>query len=100
MGFSIINGACLAMAGVGRPADEQRVRHFVSTIQILSGVSVLIYNDAVAALASGTGGKLNGVVVIRYLWYYVNQYIVTIGNYCVLCMILVQWNWYYHVFDV
>lgn len=50
------------MAGVDRPADKDRVKLWVH--EVLPGVPVQIGNDAVIALASGTKGKLFGVVVI------------------------------------
>lgn len=53
---------CLGMAGVGRPADRERVARWVR--DILPGAPAAIHNDSVIALASGTRGQLYGVVVI------------------------------------
>jgi N-acetylglucosamine kinase-like BadF-type ATPase len=52
----------LGMSGVGRPADVQLVRRWVA--EILPQAYAYVDNDAVAALASGTGGDLYGVVII------------------------------------
>ncbi|MCB0053227.1 MAG: ROK family protein [Caldilinea sp.] len=52
----------LGMSGVGRPADAQLVRRWMG--EILPKAHTYVDNDAVAALASGTGGDLYGVVVI------------------------------------
>lgn len=52
----------LGMSGVGRPADAQLIRRWMA--EILPGSYTFVDNDAVAALASGTGGDLYGVVVI------------------------------------
>ncbi|HQY93051.1 ROK family protein [Caldilinea sp.] len=52
----------LGMSGVGRPADAQLVRRWMA--EILPHAYAYVDNDAVAALASGTGGDLYGVVII------------------------------------
>jgi len=52
----------LGMSGVGRPADVQLVNRWMA--EILPRARTFVDNDAVAALASGTGGDLFGVVVI------------------------------------
>ncbi|MBW7883401.1 MAG: ROK family protein [Caldilineaceae bacterium] len=52
----------LGMSGVGRPADAAMVRGWIG--EMLPGVMALVDNDAVAALASGTGGDLYGLVII------------------------------------
>jgi len=52
----------LGMSGVGRPADVQLVNRWMA--EILPKAHAFVDNDAVAALASGTGGDLFGVVVI------------------------------------
>lgn len=57
-----MHGVCLGMAGVDRPADKERVQAWVH--EVFPGVNVQTSNDAVVALASGTKGKLFGVVVI------------------------------------
>lgn len=55
-------GACLGMGGVERPSDRERIEAWIR--EILPGVPAAIYNDAVVALTSGTGGEIYGVVVI------------------------------------
>jgi len=58
-------GVCLGMSGVDRPEDKTRVMEWVfSVLPSLTPDSVLISNDAVVALASGTGGVVDGIVVI------------------------------------
>ncbi len=57
-----IAGICLGMAGVDRAGEQTIVAEWVA--EVLPGVQALIYNDALVALASGTGGDLYGVVVI------------------------------------
>uniref|UniRef100_A0A7C1FHA0 ROK family protein n=1 Tax=Caldilinea aerophila TaxID=133453 RepID=A0A7C1FHA0_9CHLR len=52
----------LGMSGVGRPEDARRVRQWVA--EILPHAYTYVDHDAAAALASGTGGDLYGVVVI------------------------------------
>lgn len=52
----------VGMSGVGRPADVQLVRSWLA--EMLPHAYAYVDNDAVAALASGTGGDLYGVVVI------------------------------------
>jgi N-acetylglucosamine kinase-like BadF-type ATPase len=53
---------CLGMSGVDRPEDRTRVEAWMASL--LPSARALIHNDAVIALASGTGGELFGVVVI------------------------------------
>ena len=57
-----MQGVCLGMAGVDRPSDKERVQGWVH--EVIPKVHVQTSNDAVIALASGTKGKLFGVVVI------------------------------------
>ena len=54
---------CAGLSGVDRPSDRA---HFAEVITdwFHTDVRVLVHNDAVAALASGTGGHLTGVVLI------------------------------------
>ena len=67
------------MSGVDRPSDKLQVTGWIhellkhlnhkyktgeETEKEVEGSSILVYNDAVAALASGTMGKLQGAVVI------------------------------------
>ncbi len=53
---------CLGMSGVDRPDDATELQDTVQRWYPHS--KVCVYNDAVAALASGTGGVLHGCVVI------------------------------------
>jgi N-acetylglucosamine kinase-like BadF-type ATPase len=53
---------CLGMAGVDRAGEQAVIAAWVAAV--LPGVPASIYNDALVALASGTGGELYGVVVI------------------------------------
>jgi N-acetylglucosamine kinase-like BadF-type ATPase len=57
-----VAGICVGMSGVDRPADRARVQEWLH--RLMPATPALIYNDAVAALASGTGGVLFGVVVV------------------------------------
>lgn len=52
----------LGMSGVGRPEDVRRVRQWVA--EMLPRAYAYVDHDAAAALASGTGGDLYGVVII------------------------------------
>jgi len=52
----------LGMAGVDRPEDERKMKEWVAAL--LPQAQIHVYNDAIAALASGTEGKLFGVVAI------------------------------------
>lgn len=53
---------CLCLSGADRPADIVLVEGWVRTR--LPRAQISVYNDSVAALASGTGGQLYGIVVI------------------------------------
>jgi N-acetylglucosamine kinase-like BadF-type ATPase len=73
-----VDAVCLSVSGVDRPRDSELVRSWIrqhlhpisllneteNIVDHSSSSSVLIYNDAVAALASGTQGRLHGLVVI------------------------------------
>lgn len=88
---SSVRAVCLAVSGVNHPTDQQRIliwlrllffygsilqRCFVTLLSQLlflsylnrdifpSNVRLYVQNDAVAALASGTMGKLRGCVLI------------------------------------
>jgi N-acetylglucosamine kinase len=54
--------ACLGMAGLDRKEDLQILQDIAATV--LPGLPVRIVNDAEIALAGGTGGRRQGVVVI------------------------------------
>ncbi|MQL96155.1 hypothetical protein Taro_028828 [Colocasia esculenta] len=58
-----VRAVCLAVSGVNHPTDQQRIRGWLRDI-FPSHVKVFVENDAVAALASGTMGKLHGCVLI------------------------------------
>lgn len=65
---------CLCMSGVDRPQDILRVRQWIAAMlphlaeteggELEGNERILVYSDAVAALASGTDGDLYGIVVI------------------------------------
>jgi N-acetylglucosamine kinase len=59
--FNDVAGICLCLAGVDRPADRELIAGLVSAIYPFP--RVVIHNDAVGALAAGTG-RLLGVVII------------------------------------
>lgn len=54
---------CLAVSGVNHPTDEYRILSWLRQI-FPSHVRLFVQNDSVAALASGTMGKLHGCVLI------------------------------------
>eukprot|EP00897_Mesotaenium_endlicherianum_P009681 jgi/Mesen1/8741/ME000052S08173 len=58
-----VRGLCLGMAGVDRPPDVQKVEAWLREI-FAHEPHISVHNDAVAALASGTGGQLAGCVLI------------------------------------
>ncbi|OAY71333.1 N-acetyl-D-glucosamine kinase [Ananas comosus] len=60
---SAVSAVCLAVAGVDHPIDQQRLLNWLREI-FPSHVKLFVQNDAVAALASGTMGKLHGCVLI------------------------------------
>ncbi len=53
---------CLGMSGVDRPEDKARINVWLE--ELLPGVPAIAQNDAVIALASGTRGRLFGIVLI------------------------------------
>ncbi len=57
-----IGTLCLGMAGVDRPQERTLVNSWIE--RLLPNVPILLYNDALIALASGTGGDLCGLAVI------------------------------------
>ncbi len=59
---SDIQAVCAGMAGVDRPAERSMLQGWF--IELFPAIPTLIHNDALIALASGTGGDLYGVVVI------------------------------------
>uniref|UniRef100_A0A2P2JZ10 N-acetyl-D-glucosamine kinase n=2 Tax=Rhizophora mucronata TaxID=61149 RepID=A0A2P2JZ10_RHIMU len=60
---SAVRAVCLAVSGVNHATDEQRILNWLRYI-FPSHVQLYVQNDAVAALASGTMGKLYGCVLI------------------------------------
>ncbi|GAV59991.1 BcrAD_BadFG domain-containing protein [Cephalotus follicularis] len=60
---SNVGAVCLAVSGVNHPTDQQRILNWLRDI-FPSHVRLYVQNDAVAALASGTMGKLHGCVLI------------------------------------
>ncbi|KAJ7960584.1 N-acetyl-D-glucosamine kinase [Quillaja saponaria] len=60
---SSVRAVCLAVSGVNHPTDQQRIMNWLRDI-FPSHVRLYVQNDAVAALASGTMGKLHGCVLI------------------------------------
>lgn len=60
---SNVCAVCLAVAGVNHPIDQERMLDWLREI-FPSHVKLFVENDAVAALASGTMGKLHGCVLI------------------------------------
>lgn len=60
---SAVRAVCLAVSGVNHPTDQQRILTWLRDI-FPSRVKLYVRNDAVAALASGTMGKLHGCVLI------------------------------------
>ncbi|KAK1426370.1 hypothetical protein QVD17_15041 [Tagetes erecta] len=60
---SAVRAVCLAVSGVNHPTDQQRILDWLSDI-FASDVEFFVENDSVAALASGTMGKLHGCVLI------------------------------------
>ncbi|KAL9252524.1 N-acetyl-D-glucosamine kinase-like protein [Drosera capensis] len=58
-----VRAICLGVSGVNEPKDQERILNWLR--HIFPGlVNLYVYNDAVAALASGTMGKLHGCVLI------------------------------------
>ncbi|KAK1282646.1 hypothetical protein QJS10_CPB22g00201 [Acorus calamus] len=60
---SSVRAVCLAVSGVNHPTDQQRILAWLKEM-FPSHVKLFVQNDAVAALASGTLGKLHGCVLI------------------------------------
>ncbi|KAI6698769.1 hypothetical protein NL676_018888 [Syzygium grande] len=60
---SAVRAVCLAVSGVNHPTDQQRIVNWLREL-FPSYVRLYVQNDAVAALASGTLGKLHGCVLI------------------------------------
>jgi N-acetylglucosamine kinase-like BadF-type ATPase len=57
-----VRAVCIGASGVDRPLDRERMTGWLRAI--LPAAALTIHNDAVIALASGTGGEVYGVVLI------------------------------------
>ncbi|XP_073150599.1 uncharacterized protein [Henckelia pumila] len=60
---SLVVAVCLGISGVNHPLDQERILSWMRPI-FSPNVKIYVQNDAVAALASGTMGKLHGCVLI------------------------------------
>lgn len=60
---SDVQAVCLSVSGVNHQTDQHRILSWLREI-FPSHVKLFVQNDAVAALASGTMGKLHGCVLI------------------------------------
>uniref|UniRef100_A0A5B7BGR0 N-acetyl-D-glucosamine kinase n=1 Tax=Davidia involucrata TaxID=16924 RepID=A0A5B7BGR0_DAVIN len=60
---SAVQAVCLGVSGVNHPKDQEMILNWLRDI-FPSHVKLYVQNDAVAALASGTMGKLQGCVLI------------------------------------
>ncbi|KAM6551885.1 hypothetical protein CsatB_001693 [Cannabis sativa] len=61
--WSAVRAVCLGVSGVNHPTDQEKILKWLRDI-FPSHVKVYVQNDAVAALASGTMGKLHGCVLV------------------------------------
>lgn len=60
---SAVKAVCLAVSGVNHVNDQHRILQWLRRL-FPHNVKIFVHNDAVAALASGTAGKLHGCVLI------------------------------------
>ncbi|VAI76131.1 unnamed protein product [Triticum turgidum subsp. durum] len=60
---SAVVAVCLSVSGVNHPSDQQRMLDWICNL-FPRNAKFYVENDAVAALASGTMGKLHGCVLI------------------------------------
>nr|GLL30075.1 N-acetyl-D-glucosamine kinase-like [Ipomoea trifida] len=60
---SHVRAVCLGLSGVSHPKDQENILNWLRNI-FPSDVKLYVRNDAIAALASGTMGKLSGCVLI------------------------------------
>jgi hypothetical protein len=60
---AVVRGACLGLSGVDREMERERWTTLAAKL-LGPQCAVRVANDAVIALAAGTGGVLEGVVVI------------------------------------
>ncbi|CAA3032010.1 N-acetyl-D-glucosamine kinase-like [Olea europaea subsp. europaea] len=63
MSHSAVRAVCLGVSGVNHPTDQEMILNWIRDI-FPGNVKIRVENDAVAALASGTMGKLHGCVLI------------------------------------
>lgn len=61
---SVVTGACLGMSGVDREPEKLRWTEAATRLLRIDLSRVRVSNDAVTALASGTGGRLEGISLI------------------------------------
>ncbi|KAJ8762086.1 hypothetical protein K2173_006750 [Erythroxylum novogranatense] len=61
--LSAVCAVCLCISGVNHQTDEEKIVRWLRDI-FPSHVKLYVHNDAIAALASGTMGKLHGCVLI------------------------------------
>ncbi|XP_076926217.1 uncharacterized protein LOC143589291 [Bidens hawaiensis] len=61
--LSSVKAVCLGVSGVNHSKDQERIINWLRDI-FPSNVKLYVRNDAVAALASGSMGKLHGCVLI------------------------------------
>ena len=61
---SVVTGACLGMSGVDREPEKLRWSEAATRLLRIDLSRVRVSNDAVTALASGTGGRLEGISLI------------------------------------
>ncbi|CAO2205657.1 unnamed protein product [Urochloa humidicola] len=60
---SAVRAVCLGVSGINHPSDQQRMLEWIRDL-FPGNTKFYVENDAVAALASGTMGKLHGCVLI------------------------------------
>ncbi len=61
--LSDVRAVCLGLAGISSAAEGNDVANEVRH-KFPAGIPIAVYNDAVTALAAGTGGKLLGCSII------------------------------------
>jgi N-acetylglucosamine kinase-like BadF-type ATPase len=59
---SDVSTVCIGASGVDRPLDRERMTQWLG--DLFPAARLIIHNDAVIALASGTGGEIYGIVLI------------------------------------
>lgn len=58
-----VRAICLGLAGISCAAEGDEVATEIQA-KFPAGIPITVYNDAVTALAAGTGGKLLGCAII------------------------------------